>query len=165
MILNKAVELGLESNPIRLVRSKRTTAKLHKPFDNLKEVLKEIKEYNFNLYLCCLMTYGCLLRPHREIRQLTWNDFSDDLKFINLSGEDNKSGRNRIVPVPKYIRVKLIRDDSFDNIFTGSTTPPNPHYFCTLWGRFKSISKHLKVGQTLYSFRHTGAIEIFKRTG
>ena len=25
--------------------------------------------------------------------------------------------------------------------------------------------KHLKKGQTLYSFRHTGALEIFKRTG
>ena len=25
------------------------------------------------------MTYGCLLRPHREIRELIWNDFSDDL--------------------------------------------------------------------------------------
>ena len=165
VLLNDAVKLGLKSNPLLKVSSKQEKARLHKPIKNIKLLLEEIEGFSFNLYLCCLMTYGCLLRPHREIRQLTWNDFSDDLKFINLSGEDNKSGRNRIVPVPKYIRVKLIRDDSFDNIFTGSTTPPNPHYFCTLWGRFKSISKHLKVGQTLYSFRHTGAIEIFKRTG
>ena len=27
------------------------------------------------------------------------------------------------------------------------------------------VSKLLKEGQTLYSFRHSGAIEIFKRTG
>ena len=50
------------------------------------------------------MTYGCLLRPHREIRELTWSDFSDDLKYIHLSGNRNKSGRNRIVPVPSYVR-------------------------------------------------------------
>ena len=42
---------------------------------------------------------------------------------------------------------------------------PNPEYFKTLWGRYKAKSRLLKQGQTLYSFRHTGAIEIFKRTG
>ena len=31
--------------------------------------------------------------------------------------------------------------------------------------RFKQRSKLLEQGQTLYSFRHSGAIEIFKRTG
>ena len=32
-------------------------------------------------------------------------------------------------------------------------------------GRFKRVSKLIKQDQTLYSFRHSGAIEIFKRTG
>lgn len=41
----------------------------------------------------------------------------------------------------------------------------NLEYFKTLWGRYKAKSKLLKQGQTLYSFRHTGGIEIFKRTG
>jgi integrase len=31
--------------------------------------------------------------------------------------------------------------------------------------RYKKQTKLLKEGQTLYSFRHSGAIEIFKRTG
>jgi len=38
-------------------------------------------------------------------------------------------------------------------------------YFKTLWSRFKRQSNLLEQGQTLYSFRHSGAIEIFKRTG
>jgi len=38
-------------------------------------------------------------------------------------------------------------------------------YFKTLWGRFKKRSKLLEPDQTLYSFRHTGAIDIYKRTG
>ena len=38
-------------------------------------------------------------------------------------------------------------------------------YFKTLWTRFKRQSNTLEQGQTLYSFRHSGAIEIFKRTG
>ena len=40
-----------------------------------------------------------------------------------------------------------------------------PDYFKTLWSRFKRQSNLLEQGQTLYSFRHSGAIEIFKRTG
>ncbi|MDB3901488.1 tyrosine-type recombinase/integrase [Flavobacteriaceae bacterium] len=41
----------------------------------------------------------------------------------------------------------------------------NQDYFKTLWSRFKKQSNTLEQGQTLYSFRHSGAIEIFKRTG
>ena len=111
------------------------------------------------------MTYGCLLRPHREIRELTWGDFSDDLSYIKLDGNRNKSGKNRIVPIPGYIRIYLQPKASNLSIFTGNLRVPNRDYFKTLWTRFKVTSKHLKKGQTLYSFRHSGAIEIFKRTG
>ena len=38
-------------------------------------------------------------------------------------------------------------------------------YFKTLWSRYKKQTELLKQGQTLYSFRHSGAIEIYKRTG
>ncbi|MDA9340116.1 site-specific integrase [Polaribacter sp.] len=147
------------------IKLKKPTSTLHKPFDNINEILESIKAYNKQLYLCCLMTYGCLLRPHREIRELTWSDFSDDLKYIHLSGNRNKSGRNRIVPVPTYIRDILIKGERHHNIFSGKPQPLNQDYFKTLWSRFKRQSNTLEQGQTLYSFRHSGAIEIFKRTG
>ena len=47
------------------------------------------------------MTYGCLLRPHREIRELTWGDFSDDLKHINLSGNRNNSVSTRFITISR----------------------------------------------------------------
>jgi integrase len=47
----------------------------------------------------------------------------------------------------------------------GNHKPLNQDYFKTLWSRFKRQSNTLEQGQTLYSFRHSGAIEIFKRTG
>ena len=62
-------------NLVQSVKLKKPTSTLHKPFDNINEILKVIKAYNQQLYLCCLMTYGCLLRPHREIRELTWETF------------------------------------------------------------------------------------------
>jgi integrase len=153
------------SNLVQSVRLKKPTSTLHKPFDNVNEVLNAVRDYNQQLYLCCLMTYGCLLRPHREIRELTWSDFSEDLRYIHLSGNRNKSGRNRIVPVPSYVRDILVKGESNHNIFSGNNKPLNQDYFKTLWSRFKRQSDILEQGQTLYSFRHSGAIEIFKRTG
>lgn len=152
-------------NLLNNVKLKKPTSSLHKPFDNINEILEEIKGYNNQLYICCLMTYGCLLRPHREIRELTWGDFSEDLGFINLSGNRNKSGRNRIVPVPTYIKEILEKGEPNHNIFSSKPQPLNEDYFKTLWSRFKAQSKTLQKEQTLYSFRHSGAIEIFKRTG
>ena len=96
---------------------------------------------------------------------MSWGDFSEDLSYINLSGERNKSGKNRIVPVPKYVREVLVKNDSEINIFSGKRAQLNSDYFKTLWSRFKKTSTILEDGQTLYSFRHTGAIDIFKRTG
>ena len=117
------------------------------------------------MHLCCLLTYGCLLRPHREIRELTWVAFSNDLSFIKLSEFRNKSGRNRIVPVPIFIKPYLHKKGLNKNVFSGYQNSRNPDYFKTLWSRYKKQSKILKEGQTLYSFRHSGAINIFKRTG
>jgi integrase len=156
-----------ESKPdlVKAVKLKKPSSSMHKPFANTKEVLQELKDFNTNLYLCCIITYGCLLRPHREIRELTWGDFSADLSHIHLSGHRNKSGRNRIVPVPPYIREILIKGEPSHNIFSGKPLPYNEDYFKTLWSRFKAQSMHIELGQTLYSFRHTGAIYIYKKTG
>ncbi len=41
----------------------------------------------------------------------------------------------------------------------------NEDYFKSLWSRYKKKSNLINTDQTLYSFRHTGAIEIYKRTG
>jgi len=165
VLINEAVSLGLEVNPMTEIKSKKSKAVLHKPFDDIATLLEDIKAFNKHLHLCCLLTYGCLLRPHREVRELTWGDFSNDLSYITLSGFRNKSGRNRIVPVPSFIKPYLHQKGLDDNIFTGEQYSRNPDYFKTLWSRYKKQTKLLKQDQTLYSFRHTGAIEIFKRTG
>ena len=151
-------------NPLQLIKKVKLQQAMHKPFNDVHAVLEDIKAFNENLFLCCLLTYGCLLRPHQEIRQLTWSDFSDDLEFISLSGKRNKSGRNRIVPISPYIREHLHPSGRTHNIFTGSEEPFNACYFKTLWSRYKKQSTLLEANQTLYSFRHTGAIEVYKKT-
>ena len=138
---------------------------LHRPINNIPELLGSIKDFNTNLYLCCLLTYGCLLRPHQEVRLLRWRDFSDNLSHINLTGSKVKSGRNRIVPVPSYIKVLLPNGSPNNNIFSGSPKPYNKGYFSLIWRRFKRRHPTIEPSVTIYSFRHSGAIEVFKRTG
>ena len=147
------------------LKSRRQTETLHKPIENVKELLESIKMFNYDLYLCALLTYGCLLRPHQEIRCLKWKDFNDDLSYISLSGNKVKSKRNRVVPVPQYIRKELARGEINNNIFTGTSKPYNNSYFKGVWRRFKKCLPSVERDITLYSFRHTGAIEIYKRTG
>ena len=165
VLFNAARELGWEKDPLKGISGRRAKAKLNKPYANTPALLNEIKAFNDNLYLCCLLTYGCLLRPHREVRELTWGDFTKDLSYIRLSGDRNKSGRNRIVPVPYYVKEVLKKTEDHLNIFSGRIEPFDPDYFKGLWSRFKKRSKLLEANQTLYSFRHTGAIDVYKRTG
>ena len=94
--------------------------------------------------------------------ELKWSDFSDDLGYIHLSGNRNKSGKNRIVPVPIYIRELLDKGQPQHNIFRDTIRPLNEDYFKTLWSRFKKVSKLLEQDQTLYSFRRSGAIEFLR---
>jgi integrase len=69
------------------------------------------------------------------------------------------------VPVPLYVRKQLVKGNNNDNIFSGSSEPYNRGYFSLVWKRFKRLNQDVDSDVTLYSFRHTGAIEIFKRTG
>ena len=159
--------LHINGFPISLskLKTRKQVEVLHSPIKDIRILLNQIKEFNYNLYLCCLLTYGCLLRRHQEIRLLKWRDFSCDLRYINLTGDMVKSKRNRIVPVPKYIREILKKGENRDNIFSNNIQPYNKSYFSLIWRRFKRCNPTIESSVTIYSFRHTGAIEIFKRTG
>ena len=43
--------------------------------------------------------------------------------------------------------------------------PFNADYFKSLWTRYKAQSRLISPDQTLYSFRHTGAISVYEKTG
>ena len=146
------------------IKSRKQEEVLHKPIDNIEELLNQVYKFNKNLHLCCAITYCCLLRPHQEIRLLKWKDFSDDLKTIHLSGNKVKSKRNRLVPVPPYVRDLLVRSESDYNIFSQKIKPYNNDYFKALFRRFKKLNPQVDKDITLYSFRHSAALNIFKRT-
>jgi len=146
---------------------------LHRIYtDNqLTEVFNFLKRNHYNLYLCSLITYGCLLRPHQEVRKLTFGHFKNHCSEIHLSAKENKSGRVRVVYVPDYVKAEifpLIKEETHsNNIFSHCTIPFNEYYFSTAWKRM--WKEMFQIGiieeqQTLYSFRHTSAVNIYRRT-
>lgn len=138
----------------------------------LRTTLDYLKVKYPNLHLCCLITYGCFLRPHEEIRILTRKHITNDFSQILLSGKENKSGRNRSVYIPKFVQVELqSRIDEFTddeiNIFTLTKEPYNFDYFRTQWSRAKRLmlkERLIKKDQTIYSFRHTAAVNVYNKT-
>ena len=163
-------ELGYTGQIKDYCKRRRAVQQLHKPFKDVEAVLSDIYAFDKRLHLCCLLSFGCLLRPHREIRELTWSEISSDFSQISLSGSRNKGKRNRIVPVAPYIRPFLAHFTTLDalahtNVFTGTTGPYIEDFFKGLWTKYKKQSKLLEKDQTLYSFRHTGAIQVYEKTG
>jgi integrase len=68
------------------------------------------------------------------------------------------------VPVPQFIRDELVVGNPHDNIFSNTPIEFNKFYFNKLWSRFKKQSKLIYNNTTIYSFKHSVAIDIFKRT-
>ena len=163
----KCITKGEIHQLLKEIKTRRVKSTLHKPIRDIKALLEEVKSYNDPLYVCCLLTYGCLLRPHQEIRLLKWSDVDLDRGLIALSGNRNKSGRNRIVPIPKYIEPELrSRYTSRERyVLRDSLEPYSRDYLKVLWRRYKQHANHLDDGVTLYSLRHTGALRVFEKTG
>jgi integrase len=166
----------LLQQPLPLVKNtstRKTKSKLHKIYEpeQLKAVLAYLKAHHQHLYLCCLITYGCFLRPHKEVRKLTAGHFKKGISEIHLSGSENKGRKVRVVYVPDYVKQELEQLlpslKSTDNIFSRNTTPYNEAYFNTAWTRAwrkMYVMGIVEKNHTIYSFRHTAAVEVYQRT-
>lgn len=168
-VISRETEKPLQA--VRETSTMKKKARLHKIYEleKMKSILNYLEANHENLYICALLCYGCFLRPHQEIRNLKGKHFKRDCSEIHLSGEENKSGRVRAVHIPDYIR-KVICDrvsklGEEDNLFTRNRSVYNLAYFNTQWKRV--WMKMFDIGlieenQTLYSFRHTGAVAVYR---
>ncbi len=174
VIFSKLIKCGiLNQNPVKNTSKKRVKVKLNQPFtdEQIKEVLNYLKLNYPLLYLCALLMYGTLLRPHQEILNLKRQHFDEELNYITLNGYENKSGKIRKVPIPEYIKIELIecgilKMKNHDYIFSIQGRRINSYYFSLQWSRAKTKLKSAGVvneNQTLYSFRHSAARHLFNR--
>jgi integrase len=164
----------LTQNPVAETSRVKERATLHEAYsrDQLRQVLQVLEKQHPNLHLCTLLMYGCFLRPHQEIRQLLRRYFNSDITSISLSGNENKGGRIRTVFVPTYLTDVIIARglheiDEHSNIFTRTCDSFNESYFNTAWSRIKEslvVNNVIGENHTLYSFRHTAAINLYMKT-
>jgi len=165
----------ISNNPVKGTKTLKKVTKRNRAFTEkqFKQVLEYMKTNNEKLYLCALIMYGCFLRPHEEIRKLKRDHFNEDLTMISMDGDEVKSRRLRVVPVPSYVREEMIRCGlnklrPKQNIFTRTEQPyKSEEYFSTVWKKTKKNLLKLEViteDHTLYSIRHTAAVNLFKRT-
>lgn len=164
----------INDNPVQNSLKRKQKATLHKIYtkEQLTNILDFLKPNYPNLHLCCLLAYGCLLRPHQEVRLLTFKHINADCTKITLSGNENKSKRIRVVNVPEFVRAELISrlENSKNinlNIMSKSLHPYNVSYLNTQWARAKK--KMMLLGlldkyQTIYSFRHTAVVNVYQKT-
>ncbi len=174
VIFSSAVNKGfLSTNPVLKTQKRKAKATLHKIYkpNQMKQVLSHLIDNYPNLHLCCLITYGCLLRPHEEVRLLTRSHFDANLTQITLGGHENKSGRVRTVHIPQYVKDELLKReiDRLDpgiNIISKEELPYNVSYFSRQWSRAikKMPNGTIEKNQTIYSFRHTAAVNVYHKT-
>lgn len=166
-------DLDVKITVVKDTDRRKSKAKLHKIYEpqQIKPILDYLQENNPNLHLCCLLCYGCFLRPHEEIRNLFKHHFKKNNTEIHLSGDENKGGRIRVVHIPNYVQEVLkvvlptLKED--DNIFTAKPYPFNDAYFNTAWTRAWLKMHKLNIiqqNQTVYSFRHTAAVNVYRKT-
>lgn len=174
-LFNEMVRKGYAiNNLVKHTKPAKAKASLHVPYstEQLKNCLDFLKVHYPNLYLCCILTYGCLLRPHHEIRLLKLRHIVKDFTQIQLSGSENKSKRIRTVHIPNFLqeilRNHLSNITNVDaNIFTFTNEPYSVGYFNIMWGKAKiKMLKEgiIKANQTIYSFRHTAVINVYQKT-
>ncbi|MGQ7852773.1 tyrosine-type recombinase/integrase [Pedobacter sp. WC2501] len=169
--ISKEIEYKL--NVVKDSETRKAKATLHKIYsdEQIKFILPYLKKHHPKVYICCLLSYGCFLRPHREVRELSVHHFKNDLTEIQLAGHENKGGRVRVVYIPDYVRKELVfineLSDQDCNIFTGIKEPHNDCYFNKAWkNAWKKMFalNMIEKDQTLYSFRHTAAVKVYRKT-
>jgi integrase len=169
----------LLQQPLPLVKNtstRKTKSKLHKIYETeqLKAVLAYLKAHHQHLYLCCLITYGCFLRPHKEVRNLTSGHFKKNITEIHLSGSENKGKKVRVVYIPDYVRNELAlllpSLKATDNIFSKNVNAYRHTAAVNVYNRskdvnlLKSLLGHSSILVTLKYLRGLGEYneEIFK---
>ncbi len=164
----------LAENPVKDTRPMKRIPKLHQVYEKeqLKAVLGFLEKDYPNLHFCCILTYGCFLRPHQEIRLLKKKHVNDEITKIVLSASENKSRRVRTSIIPGFVQEVLKKrleemTNPEINLLSEKIFPYNESYINTQWSRAKKRMIDLGLlekGHTIYSFRHTSAVNVYRKT-
>jgi len=165
-IFNLFQQLGyMDFNPVSDIKAKRAEATINAAFtpQELSSLFEYLKATDIVLYRVALLMYTTFLRPHQEIRLLKAKFFQFEGRQLVLPPRYTKNGKQTTIPLQAIIL------DEFDFVQTMEGEESifgkvNPYYFSTKWGIKVRDRYPLKDNQTLYSIRHTAAVETYRRT-
>jgi len=165
-IFNLLVQLGfVEVNPVVGVKSKKAVASINEAFDQveLQALMEYLKANDRVLYRVALLMYTTFMRPHQEIRLLQVKFIHFDDRLLVLPPRFTKNGKQATIPLQESVleEFKFVRGMDPDEYIFGKV---NPDYFATRWGKRVKIKYPLRPNQTLYSIRHTAAVEMYRKT-
>lgn len=170
----------MEANPAKAIKKLKTASSTHIPYN--EKQAERIKSYlaakDPQLLLFCAFIYYTLARP-KEIQLLRIRDLRGNkllikatVKVDGVEKQLSKNHKSQYVVVPEGLR-KMIEDQGILDynpdffIFSiGGKPGPRPmsrHYSTK---KYKPVLDALGIdgGQTLYSWKHTGAIKLYQAT-
>jgi site-specific recombinase XerD len=165
-IFNLLMQLGfIEVNPVVGVKSKKAVASINEAFDKveLKALMDYLKLNDQVLYRVALLMYTTFMRPHQEIRLLQVKFIHFDDCLLVLPPRFTKNGKQATIPLQDSVleEFKFVKEMNPEDYIFGKV---NPDYFATRWGKRVKTKYPLKPNQTLYSIRHTAAVEMYRKT-
>ncbi len=165
-IFNLFQQLGyMDFNPVSEIKAKRAEATINAAFTSqeLTSLFEYLKVTDIVLYRVALLMYTTFLRPHQEIRLLKAKFFQFEGRQLVLPPRYTKNGKQTTIPLQSIVL------DEFEFVQSMEGEEPifgkvNPYYLSTKWGIKVRDRYPLKENQTLYSIRHTAAVETYSRT-
>ena len=108
VLINEAVSLGLEGNPMIEIKSKKAKAVLHKPFDDIATILEDIKAFNKALKEDPSDTFIKLL-----ILSTKDEYYTDRKTVVKLYLDFIASAKNETFKSIAEIRLKELQEENF----------------------------------------------------
>jgi site-specific recombinase XerD len=170
----------LEENPAKEVSKLRVSNSSHIPYSDkqAERVKAHLLEKDPQMFLFCAFIYYTLARP-KEIQLLKVRDIRGNKLLISaqveLNGEKKQLSKNHksqfvIIPggLQELIREFKIQEYNADFFIFGTKGCPGPKPFSKHYStqKYKPHIDALGItgGQTLYSWKHTGAIKLDQAT-
>jgi integrase len=151
-------------NPVTGIKNRKSEPSINQAFSKveLKLLMEYLKMQDRTLYRVALLMYTTFLRPHQEIRGLKAKYFDFSSSLLILPPRFTKNGKQVTIPLQTLVTAEFdfVRQLRSDDLIFGEV---NPDYFKTKWGKIKK-KYPLKLNQTLYSVRHTAAVEMYHKT-
>lgn len=170
----------LEMNPGKEISKLRVSNSSHIPYNDrqAERVKAHLQEKDPQMFLFCAFIYYTLARP-KEIQLLKIRDIRGNKLLIQAQVELNgqkkqlsKNHKSQFVIIPDGLQ-QLIRDYGIleynsDFFIFGNKGEPGPNPYSKHYST-KKYKPHLDFlgitgGQSLYSWKHTGAIKLYQAT-